>query len=170
MASASRKRKASSKGIRQQREMQLAIGTFVVNFSQLEWFAHDFVLSLSRDEILGRKVAGQEFGRRVETLIELSRQRVDKNLRHNWIDIWTKARALAEHRNAIVHNPPLVAVFTNPWGEVKGSGFVLHLFRRESGPLPYEMPHYTTRQIRGYARQAQRLAGRVITMIGKWPK
>lgn len=65
---ASRKRKASSKGIRQQGETQLAIGTLVVDSSQqLVWFAHDFVLSL--------KSGRREFGRRVETLIELSRQR-----------------------------------------------------------------------------------------------
>src|SRR5262245_41998726 len=115
--------------------MQLAVGAFIENFSNLEWFSHDFLISFSTDKLLGRKAARQEFGRRVETLIELSRERVDAKLLRGWLDIWKRALVLADHRNAIAHNPPVAFIFADTsTGEPALAKYALHLFRRNGSP------------------------------------
>ena len=110
-------------------ELQRQTGRVVMHCAELEWVAYAAVRQFHpRGE--SRKLADREFKRRVGYLIEMSRCLPASKARRAWLLLWQRVRPLIDDRNAILHNPVVVDLYTNALGEIKAGGSRIHVFRK----------------------------------------
>lgn len=93
-------------------EWQRLVGTAVLGFGDIEYVALQMLAHIPRDKIVEAS-AKLTFSRRVDLLIEILSARGNSAAGGEIIEKLKRAKALAEVRNIIAHNPLLLGVFFN---------------------------------------------------------
>lgn len=114
------------------RDFQLEIGRFVMNFCSLEWVAFEALARLDPERFTTERLEKLEIQRRVVTLLEVSRERVNGPDREEWLRLWELVCSLVGDRKKILHNPIMIDIMTNAEGDVRLDPARLHLIRQRS--------------------------------------